>query len=154
LPSLVRFAIDDAGERARGGNLVFDDLILNLRNVLRASPEARRRLRGRYAVMLIDEFQDTDPLQTDIALDFAVDPDTGVLEPGRLFLVGDPKQSIYRFRRADMAAYSQTLSTVRDAGGRLPRLALNRRSRWQVIDFVNGIFAGLIGDGANPAVQP
>jgi ATP-dependent exoDNAse (exonuclease V) beta subunit len=58
--------------------------------------------------LLIDEFQDTDPLQVEIALAFATDPATGRIEPGRLFLVGDPKQSIYRFRRADMAVYSRT----------------------------------------------
>ena len=99
-----------------------------MRNILSGSTEARRRLRARYTAMLVDEFQDTDPLQTEIALAFAADPDTGAIEHGRLFLVGDPKQSIYRFRRADMAVYSQTRDGLAAAGGSEEQLALNRRS--------------------------
>ncbi len=154
LPSLVRFVMQEIEARGRSGELVFDDLILHVRDVLRDSSDARRRLRARYAALLIDEFQDTDPLQTEIALAFATDPDTGALEPGRLFLVGDPKQSIYRFRRADMAIYASTLSQIEDAGGRTPRLALNHRSRSVVLDFVNAVFERLIGDGGEPEVQP
>ena len=111
-----------------------------------------------YRVFLIDEFQDTDPLQVDIALafatDFATDPGTGQIEPGRLFLVGDPKQSIYRFRRADMAAYAATRGAMATAGAGLPQLVLNRRSRPEVLGFVNTVFAALIGAGERPEVQP
>jgi ATP-dependent helicase/nuclease subunit A len=153
VPHVVAFANEDARARSRGGELVFEDLILQVRNIL-AGPEARRRLRARYAAMLVDEFQDTDPLQTEIAFAFAEDPDTGVLEPGRLFLVGDPKQSIYRFRRADMAVYAATRADLRAAGGHEEQLALNRRSHAEVLRFVNDVFEGLIGSGANPWLQP
>jgi ATP-dependent helicase/nuclease subunit A len=154
LPAVVRFVIGDARERAREGALTFDDLILLVRDLLRSSREAVRSLRARYEVMLIDEFQDTDPLQVEIALAFATDPESGALEPGRLFLVGDPKQSIYRFRRADMAIYSQTQNAIERAGGKFPVLALNRRSRGVILDWVNKVFAPLIGPGWEQDIQP
>lgn len=154
LPIIVRFVIEDSRARLRDGELTFDDLILRLANLLRDRPAACRRLRARYSALLIDEFQDTDPLQVRIALAFACDPETGVLEPGRLFLVGDPKQSIYRFRRADMAIYSGTREAIESNGGHFPQLALNRRSRQPVIEFVNAAFAGIIGDDGSPGVQP
>ncbi len=154
LPLVVRFVCAAAAVRAREGTLIFDDLILGPRDLLRTRPDAVRALRARYDVLLIDEFQDTDPLQVDIALAFGTDPDTGCLEPGRLFLVGDPKQSIYRFRRADMAIYSSTADLVKGAGGAFPAFVLNRRSRPIIVDWVNAVFASLIGAGDHPALQP
>jgi len=153
LPLIVRFMLGDARARGRDGILTFDDLILQVRDLLCDNDETVRVLRERYDVMLIDEFQDTDPLQVDIARSFATDPQ-GVLEPGRLFLVGDPKQSIYRFRRADMAIYSQTRSFAVQQGAEFAELALNRRSQRGIVTWVNRVCAQLIGDGDNPAVQP
>jgi len=154
LPLIVRFVTEDAHQRAREGALTFDDLILLVRDLLRSNHEAVRSLRARYEVMLIDEFQDTDPLQVETALAFATDPESGALEPGRLFLVGDPKQSIYRFRRADMAIYSQTREAIEAGGGVFPVLALNRRSRGILLDWVNEVFAPLIGPGWEQNIQP
>ncbi|HEV8575135.1 MAG TPA: UvrD-helicase domain-containing protein, partial [Dehalococcoidia bacterium] len=154
LPLIVRFVLADAYHRGREGTLTFDDLILLVRDLLRGNGEAVKKLRARYEVMLIDEFQDTDPLQVEIALAFATDPDSGVVEPGRLFLVGDPKQSIYRFRRADMAIYSRTRDRIEANGGRFPHLALNRRSRGAVLEWVNKVFAPLIGPGWEQDIQP
>ncbi|HWC28812.1 MAG TPA: UvrD-helicase domain-containing protein, partial [Dehalococcoidia bacterium] len=154
LPVAVRFVTEETRSRLRDGDLLFDDLILQLRNILLHNADARRRLRATYKTLLIDEFQDTDPLQVDIAEAFARDPDTDELEAGRLFLVGDPKQSIYRFRRADMGVYAATRSLVLQHLGQVPQLALNRRSRKEVLHFVNATFDRLIGDGAQPSVQP
>jgi len=154
LPLIVRFVVNDAEVRGREGILTFDDLILRVRDLLRTNREAVAALRARYDVLLIDEFQDTDPLQVEIALAFATDPATAALEPGRLFLVGDPKQSIYRFRRADMAVYSQAREQMEREGGVFPTLALNRRSGARVLDWVNGVFKGMIGPGFEQAVQP
>ncbi len=154
MPFVVRFVLGDAVERGREGTLTFDDLILRMRDLLRENREAVRALRGRLRVMLIDEFQDTDPLQVDIARSFAKEPESGRLEAGRLFLVGDPKQSIYRFRRADMAVYSQTRELVEAEGAGLPALALNRRSRQVILDWVNAVFMQLIGPGWDQSVQP
>jgi len=151
---VLRFVAEESTARSREGQLMFDDLIVRLRDLLRDSPDARRRLRSRYRALLIDEFQDTDPLQVEIALAFARDPASGRIEPGRLFLVGDPKQSIYRFRRADMAVYTATRREVEADGGTLPQLVLNRRSRGSILRFVNEALARVIGDGARPEVQP
>jgi len=152
LPHLARFIEADAARRRTEGTLCFDDLIHGPARLLSLSGEARRAMRDRYDAMLIDEFQDTDPLQVEIALAFATDPDTGDIEPGRLFMVGDPKQSIYRFRRADMAVYANTRRRIAGAGGLTPQLQLNRRSRGDVIDWVNETFARLIGE--MEAIQP
>ncbi len=154
LPVVVRFALEDAGERRRAGRLVFADLILGARDLLRDSPEARRLVRARFDALLLDEFQDTDPLQVEIALAFAADPESGRIEPVRLFCVGDPKQSIYRFRRADMAVYASTRRALEAAGAGTPVLAVSRRSRPGVIGWVNAVFERVIGAGAEPERQP
>lgn len=154
LPYIVAFVRLDDYARGREGKLVFHDLIIRVRDLLRESREACDALRRRFDALLIDEFQDTDPLQVEIALAFAADPKTGKIEPGRLFLVGDPKQSIYRFRRADMAVYSHTRKKVTGDGGIPLDLALNRRSRREVIEFVNALFARVIGNGSEPDFQP
>jgi ATP-dependent helicase/nuclease subunit A len=151
---VVDFVVRDTQDRGREGKLVFDDLILRVRELLRDRLTARHLVRERFDCLLIDEFQDTDPLQVEVAWAFASDPDTGRLEPGRLFLVGDPKQSIYRFRRADMAVYSATRARVEAADGRLPELTLNRRSRPEVVHWVNDVFANVIGGGDSPEFQP
>jgi ATP-dependent helicase/nuclease subunit A len=154
MPFIVRFVREEETARAREGALTFDDLILRVRDVFRDNAGARRAFRERLAALLIDEFQDTDPLQMEIALAFARDQDTGMLEAGRLFLVGDPKQSIYRFRRADMEMYARTRREIEGAGAAAPELSLNRRSRPEVLSWVNAVFARLIGEGDAPAVQP
>lgn len=156
LPYIVCFVREDAAARGREGTLVFDDLILLVRQLL-AGPDGhdvRRSLRKRWQALLIDEFQDTDLLQYEIASLLAADPDTGVPDSGRLFLVGDPKQSIYRFRRADMAVYSKAKDDALAAGAASLQLARNYRSDPAILDWVNAVFARLIGDGANPSLQP
>ncbi len=119
--------------------------------------EVRQRLRGRYTRLLLDEFQDTDPIQCDLAALLASgEPDARAyrwdelpVDPGRLFVVGDPKQSIYRFRRADIAAFLR----ARSAFGASPRrLTRNFRTAAPVIAIVNAIFRELIV--AEPESQP
>lgn len=156
LPYLTAFVEEEERERGREGLLTFDDLILHVQRLLDSHPDAVRALRARYDALLIDEFQDTDPLQVAIAVSFATDPENGRLEPGRLFLVGDPKQSIYRFRGADMAVYDQTLERIRRDGGEFPELLLNRRSRRPILDWVNAVFEKVIQRvaGVQPEYRP
>jgi len=155
LPIAVTFVVEEAQARAAEGRLVFDDLILRVRDVLANDLGARANLRDRFDTILIDEFQDTDPLQADIALSFANAVETGRPEPGRLFLVGDPKQSIYRFRKADMSMYARTSELLADAGAKQVDLSLNRRSVPGVLDWVNEIFEQLFGAAIfEPEVQP
>jgi ATP-dependent helicase/nuclease subunit A len=153
LPWVATVVRADAERRRREGTLVFDDLILWTRDLLRDDAGARSAVRERYDALLIDEFQDTDPWQVEIAEAFAGDG-AGGLEPGRLFLVGDPKQSIYRFRRADMAVYERARRRVEEAGGSLLPLTVNRRSRAEIVDWVNAVVSGVIGEEADPTVQP
>jgi ATP-dependent helicase/nuclease subunit A len=154
MPLIARFVREDATDRGRMGELTFSDLILRTRDLLAANREAVTSLRDRYDALLIDEFQDTDPLQVEIALLFARYPGSDRLEPGRLFLVGDPKQSIYRFRRADMGIYSHVKDLIGVADGLTPVLGSNHRSQPEVIGWVNRVFQQLIGHGDTPAVQP
>ena len=103
-------ALQRYGEmKAKGGALDFLDLLLVARNLVRDNRHVREGFQGRFERIFVDEFQDTDPLQAEILLLLAADDpsetDWRKARPlaGRLFLVGDPKQSIYRFRRADVA---------------------------------------------------
>jgi ATP-dependent exoDNAse (exonuclease V) beta subunit len=117
----------------------------------------RRALRDRYSHLLLDEFQDTDPIQCELAALLAsADPDAGemawdavTIEAGRLFVVGDPKQSIYRFRRADIAAF---LGAREAFHGEIHHLTRNFRTVAPVIEFVNATFGDLIA--AAPGSQP
>src|SRR5207237_778037 len=89
------------------------DLLIKLRNLLRDDPQARRFYQDLFDHVFVDEFQDTDPLQCEIVFFLceagarARSWDTAQLTPGKLTIVGDPKQSIYRFRRADIAMYGR-----------------------------------------------
>ena len=122
--------------KAKAGALDFLDLLLKARNLVRDDAEVRRSFQQRFKRLFVDEFQDTDPLQAEILLLLAAD-DPAVTDwkkvrpvPGKLFIVGDPKQSIYRFRRADVGIYRgvyEMLASGRseacDAADQLPRQA-------------------------------
>ncbi len=136
----------EAAKRKRGV-LDFDDLLLRARDLLRDSRAAREHFRGRFDTLVVDEFQDTDPVQAEIVMRLAAPPapqsdDWTVLtpEPGRIFLVGDPKQSIYRFRRADVETYGE----ARERVARLLRLSTNFRSAGPLLEFVNAVGPALL----------
>jgi ATP-dependent helicase/nuclease subunit A len=145
------FAVEGAEDRRRRGLVSYHDLLVRARDLLRSDTPVRVALAGRYRHLLIDEFQDTDPLQIEIAaLLAAADPnvvpddwqDVEVVA-GKLFFVGDPKQSIYRFRRADIALYAR----AEDAFAADPvRLTANFRSVPDVLTWVNQVFGELIAD--------
>ncbi|MBC7287157.1 MAG: UvrD-helicase domain-containing protein [Armatimonadetes bacterium] len=92
------------------GCLDFDDLQVRVLELLRNNPQARRRIRSRFRHILVDEFQDTSQLQRDLIWALAgIDGVDDGLEPARLFLVGDAKQSIYRFRDADVTVFNRAV---------------------------------------------
>jgi ATP-dependent helicase/nuclease subunit A len=133
--------------KARDGALDFLDLLLVARNLVRDNRQVREGFQRRFKRIFVDEFQDTDPLQAEILLLLAAD-DPGETDwrkarplPGRLFLVGDPKQSIYRFRRADVAIYREVCRRVQDWGATLVHLTTSFRSVPEVQAFVNSAFA-------------
>ena len=150
------FVLDGAHQRAAAGTLEFHDLLVLARRLLNRDLGARRILHHRYQRVLLDEFQDTDPIQLDLAIRLTAAPDDEPAPgrplrplPGRLFVVGDPKQSIYRFRRADIATYLRAGDVL---GAERVVLSANFRSSAAVIDWVNGVFSEVISP--QPDVQP
>jgi ATP-dependent helicase/nuclease subunit A len=133
--------------------LDFQDLLLRARDLLRTHPGIRRYFARRYRHLLIDEFQDTDPIQVEIACLLA-----GDLAPGRafvnLFLVGDPKQSIYRFRRADIETYLEALERFPPEQTTRAELSCNFRCCPRIIAFVNAVFQDLIRRPQDGKYQP
>lgn len=121
--------------KQRQGKLDFVDLLIATRDLLRDRPDAREHLQRRYKRLFIDEFQDTDPLQVEIFMMLADDG-----EPGKLFLVGDPKQSIYKFRRADIRLYNDVCADLTANGVGLVRLTRSFRAVPNIQDFVNAAF--------------
>jgi len=128
------------------GKLDFADLLLKTRNLVRDNAEVRSFLQNRFRRIFVDEFQDTDPLQAEILMLLAAD-DSAVSDwrairpvPGKLFIVGDPKQSIYRFRRADVVAYQDVRDTLAGGGARVVHLARSFRATQPIQDCVNTAF--------------
>jgi ATP-dependent helicase/nuclease subunit A len=140
--------------KARAGRLDFLDLLVKARDLIHNNASVRADLRERFTHFFIDEFQDTDPLQAEILLLLAADnPDeTDYLNvtpsPGKLFLVGDPKQSIYRFRRADIAIYQDVKQRLLSRGAQLLQLSTSFRSAPSLQSFVNAAFAPVMGTEA------
>ena len=133
--------------KTRAGKLDFLDLLLSARNLVTQSREVRAELQARFDRIFVDEFQDTDPLQAEILLLLAAD-DAAVTDwtrahpkEGKLFLVGDPKQSIYRFRRADVALYEAVKERLVAEGAELLYLTTSFRSAPAIQDAVNAAFS-------------
>ncbi len=149
LGALVREVATAAGWRRHEGRVTFHDLLVIARNLLRDDPRVRAALADHYRVLLLDEFQDTDPLQIDLAMRIggtAVGAELPASwsditpRPGALFVVGDPKQSIYRFRRADIELYGQVVDTLTED---VLELTESFRSRPGIIDWVNATLGAL-----------
>lgn len=168
--ALRQFTLESAEERRRQGRLEFHDLLVRARGLVRdpmAGPLVRADLHRRYRRVLLDEFQDTDPIQIELAVRIAADrPEDGAsgdepwelveVTPGHLFFVGDPKQSIYRFRRADISMFL-TAADRFGAGGGAVTLTANFRTVRPVIEWVNETFATLMGESrpdGHPTSQP
>jgi ATP-dependent helicase/nuclease subunit A len=131
---LTLFAERYAQAKARESALDFEDLQLEARDLLGAQPELREREQARFRSILVDEFQDTNRLQTEI-VDLLATPET------ELFFVGDEFQSIYGFRHADVQVFRER----REAVGEPLSLTLNYRSRPEVLAAVNELFGSHFG---------
>ena len=149
----------DAQARQHSGQLEFHDLLVLSRDLLARSAQARETLHDTYERLLLDEFQDTDPIQIELAVRIAggrhaAAPDWRDVDlpPGRLFVVGDAKQSIYRFRRASISTYLDAEAHI----GERASLTTNFRSVPGVLDWVNDVFGRLIVQqkDAQPEYEP
>ena len=142
--------------RLESGVLNFQDLLMAAAAMLREYPEVRADLAGRYRRLLIDEVQDTDPVQAEIMFLLASDAFSErdwrkcPPRPGALFIVGDPKQSIYRFRRADIVVYQEIKKRIVDCGGEVLGLSTNFRSQPAILDWVNATYCLPPGTGKTP----
>ncbi len=152
---VVRPFVDRLAERyRREGYVGFDGLIVYARDLLERHQRVRQEAKRRVRALLVDEFQDTDPVQQQLLLylaervdDHALSAGEVVLEPGKLFVVGDPKQSIYRFRGADVEVFRRVREQVVGQGGLHVDLLTNFRSHAGVIDVVNEGFSRLLAGG-------
>ncbi|MGE5247560.1 MAG: UvrD-helicase domain-containing protein [Verrucomicrobiota bacterium] len=135
-------------ERAKGSGLDFMDLLLRAESLLVRDPAVVRRLSDRFRHIFVDEFQDTDPLQAEVLRALSAGG-----PPGKLFVVGDPKQSIYGFRRADIQVYQKFRREMIDIGGEGVSLSRNFRSRPDLLGALNGLFAAVLpgGEDFSPA---
>ena len=139
--------------KAEVGALDFEDLLVCTRDLVRDQGEVRRGFQERYRCIFVDEFQDTDPLQAEILMLLAADdPSVRAYRdvqpvPGKLFLVGDPKQAIYRFRRADLSVYEEVKELVVRRGALFVELSTSFRSVPSIQKLVNTAFAPvMVGD--------
>jgi ATP-dependent helicase/nuclease subunit A len=129
--------------------LNYNDLLQGAARLLARKPEVRLALREKYRWLFVDEFQDTDPIQAEVVLLLASD-ETGRLRPGSLFIVGDPKQSIYRFRRADIQTYNQVRDRLIADGGRVVSLTTSFRALPELCDWPNQAFLSVFPPEATP----
>lgn len=134
--------------RADTGKLNYQDLLMKAAGLLRNATSSRVRdyFRHRFTHILVDEFQDTDPVQAEVIMLLTADnpKETNWRKcrpvPGSLFVVGDPKQSIYRFRRADIVTYDQVKQQILRHGGKVVTLTANFRTTRPIVDWVNAAF--------------
>jgi ATP-dependent exoDNAse (exonuclease V) beta subunit len=133
--------------KARSGKVDFVDLLVRTRDVIRDDASVRALLQTRFSHIFVDEFQDTDPVQAEILVLLSADNPNETNwrnvqpKPGKLFLVGDPKQSIYRFRRADIILYQEVCANLNAKGIETVYLSHSFRAVRPIQLAVNAAFA-------------
>lgn len=150
-----RLLADARAEMRRQGLQCFDGLLRDARRLLREHPQIAARVREGIDQLLVDEFQDTDAGQCELVARLALDELPTEHQPG-LFLVGDPKQSIYGWRNADLAAYAGFVARVEQAGGQIAILDVNFRSVPPILAEVERCVQPVMQaeEGRQPAFQP
>ena len=134
-----------AEAKARAGALDFDDLLVRARDLLRDAPAVRQEVRSRVRALLVDEYQDVNGLQAEL-FDLLAPPEGNEgADPLLRVAVGDAKQSIYRFRGADVTVFASLIERLGSGDGQVVHLRENHRSTAGVVDLVNAVF------GADPA---
>ena len=140
--------------KQRAGALDFLDLLLKARDLVRDNASVRQHFQERFARLFVDEFQDTDPLQAELLL-LLVSRDPSETRwrhvepvPGKLFVVGDPKQSIYRFRRADVGTYREVCDLLLAGGAGRVELRRSFRAVPNLQRVINAAFGPLMAGSA------
>ncbi len=141
--------------KTRLGALDFLDLLVRARDLVRDRDDVRQAFQRRFTHIFVDEFQDTDPLQAELLLLLSADAPLErewrrvSPEPGKLFIVGDPKQSIYRFRRADVGVYQQVREQLVRHGARAIELTTSFRAAPTIQRAINAAFAPVMTGDAD-----
>lgn len=125
--------------------LDYTDQIILVRNLLRDNGEVRQEVARRVRFLLIDEFQDTDPVQEEVIELLRTCP--GDQAGPLVFVVGDPRQSIYRFRGADVDVFHRALNRAGENGGEVVHLNENFRTNARLLSLIQTVFDGLRADG-------
>jgi CRISPR-associated exonuclease Cas4 len=147
---------DYAAFKRAAAVLDFDDLLERARKLVREHDAVRSELGRRYRHIFVDEFQDTDPVQSEIlfliaAEDRATRWQECALRQGALFMVGDPKQSIYRFRGADVSSYGEARTAIARRWPRnIVQITANFRSSPSILTYINHCFAAPLSDEGQP----
>ena len=136
--------------------LNYEDLLQTAALLLRENAHVRGALQDKFRWIFVDEFQDTDPVQAEVMLLLAATPGAGgrwtevPLRPGSLFVVGDPKQSIFRFRRADIETYQRVRQRIEQTGGRVVSLTASFRAIPALCDWANTTFSQIFPQESTP----
>ncbi|WP_066256248.1 UvrD-helicase domain-containing protein [Neobacillus drentensis] len=149
-PKIIRFleeAVQGYQHLKRERSLLnFQDLMIYTSTLLKGNPEVRAYFQAKYRYLLVDEYQDTDPIQAEIMF-YLTSEDINEKtwtkckpKAGSLFVVGDPKQAIYRFRRADIDTYNRVKQLIEEHGGEVLQLTTNFRSLDTVTKELNKVF--------------
>lgn len=144
------------------GVLDFDDLQIKTRDILKSNPTIRKAFKDKFKIIMLDEFQDTNNMQKEIVYYLSEDMgdesllsdqdsyrDVIRLHPKKLYVVGDPKQSIYRFRGADVTVFLEMQSALEREGvsGKNIRIRENFRSHRGIVEFTNRFFQFIMSGG-------
>lgn len=137
-------------EKAKQNALDFDDLQLKTIKLLQFNQEIREKIHNNISYLMLDEFQDSNQIQKKL-VSLLLEDENKFIEPGSLFVVGDPKQSIYRFRGADVSLFKEMELEILESSGRVCPLRNNFRSSSTIIDFINYFFSQIMSkDTSSP----
>ncbi|MGN0907153.1 MAG: UvrD-helicase domain-containing protein, partial [Bullifex sp.] len=144
-------------EKRKRSALTFSDISSLALDILRNSTEIRRSVRDKYDYIMIDEFQDNNSTQRELLFLLSERPDSECgneitaadISPEKLFFVGDDKQSIYRFRGADVSVFNELKDDLKRAGGENLTLSTNYRSEKVLIDHFNAVFKNVFSSGVH-----
>ena len=141
---LVQMQAYIKAQKMERGVLSFDDLEEMALELLETHPEVLQKCRRQFRYIMVDEFQDTNERQRQLIY-LLCGGDRNRLKDSRLFVVGDPKQSIYRFRGADVSVFAKVRNEIRETGGEVIQLRDNFRTVNTVLELCNALFPDVMG---------
>lgn len=145
---LSKIASSYLAEKEKANGIDFDELQLRTIHLLSENEEVRQKVQKKVLFLMVDEFQDNNQVQKKL-ISLLLQDKAGMIKPGSLFVVGDPKQSIYRFRGADVQVFKEMEQEITNSSGRVAPLIYNFRSNPRIIDFINYFFPYVMSNNPN-----